>query len=93
MSAQTNLVAAIQRFNEWHYPWLFEPRVTASLRGADAELFREVWAEARDEKHWLHASDLSKGGDAACEVLSRRYPWLPPEAVEALANAAAFQWR
>lgn len=93
MSNHTQIASAICRFDDWGRPWQFAPFVAESLGAMDAELFGEVWAEAVDERHWLQASDLPGGANAASEVLSARFPWLPPEAVKALANAAAYQWR
>ena len=93
MSAPTRVVSAILGFDDWSYPWRFAASVTESLGAADARLFEEVWAEAGDEKHWLQATDLPSGAKAASESLTTCFPWLPPEAVKALANAAAYQWR
>ena len=93
MSTHAKLLAAIQRFGDWNHPWLFDSSTSESLDDSDSRLFAEVWAEAVDPEHWLGASDLAKGADVAAAALSRRFPWLPPEAVKALANAAAYQGR
>lgn len=92
MSAQKQIVSAICKFDDWSHPWRFASSVTESLGAADAKLFEEVWAEAGDQKHWLEASDLP-AATAASEALTARFPWLSPEAVKAIANAAAYQWR
>ena len=93
MSAHTRVVSAVLSFDDWSHPLRFAPSVIESLDAADAKLFDQVWAEAGDEKHWLQATGLSSGADMASKSLTARFPWLPPKAVKAVANAAAYQWR
>ncbi len=88
----SNLSTAICRFDDWGNPWRFEQFVTAFLDRSDADLFQQIWREANDASHWTE-SDLSACATRAASALQSRFPFLDSEVSNAVANAAAYQWR
>jgi hypothetical protein len=87
------LERALQSFNDWDMPWLFREQVLKSISTHECrQLFEAVWSEAVAEVYWK-SSDLAACARHAEAGLQRAFPRLSSEAVAALANAAAYQWK
>ncbi|HEV2296009.1 MAG TPA: hypothetical protein VGR35_19345 [Tepidisphaeraceae bacterium] len=88
----STLNTAICRFDEWDKPWRFRESVMATLDRSDAELFEQVWREAIEASRWTD-SDLSACAKRASSDLRSRFAFLNMPAADAVARAAAYQWR
>ena len=88
----STLNTAIRRFDEWDKPWRFRESVTATLDRSDAEPFEQVWREATDASHWTDG-DLAACAKRASSALRLRFTILDRQAADAVARAAAYQWR
>ena len=84
--------AAVARFTDWHLPWKFKSAVSECLSIEDRAQFVAVWQEAVRLEYW-GTSSLKEGAAKVEFVLSRKYPQLTSSALEAVANAAAYEWR
>jgi hypothetical protein len=76
-----------------NHSW-FEQFVEQSLQSSPGAiaLFRSAWQEALLFQHWNHP-DISIGAAAARSAVENRFPQLHSEAISALIEAAAYQWR
>ena len=88
----STLRTAICRFDEWDKPWRFRESVRASLDRPDAVLFEQVWGEVTDASHWS-SGELLACAQSASSNLQVRFPFLDGEAADAVARAAAYEWR
>ena len=79
-------------FTNWTQPWAFEAAVIASFNDEDRKRFGTMWEQALGFAHWDHP-DLSEGAKRCEMALDRDFPELSREAKEAIARAAAYQWR
>ena len=90
-----NLNEAIASFTTWDRPWLFHDHVATHIDLPDAEVarFERIWIESGDKKYWVDVFDLAVGARQAAIALSKQFPALGNEAAEAVACAAAYEWR
>jgi hypothetical protein len=85
---------AILSFSYWDRPWELKGHVerTQNISASEQSLFAEIWAEATNGKHWK-SSDLALCVNQVRAELVLKYPALKQDAIAAISNAVAYQWR
>jgi hypothetical protein len=91
MDTNTTINIAIRRFS-LRNPWSFHDAVAGSLDAVNAGVFEEIWKEATSDRHWKQ-SDLAACARETSSVLQQRFGFLEPDAADAVASAAAYEWR
>jgi len=92
MSPDDTIHAAIARFTDWGSPWKFYDVVRESLSVDDKPRFEAIWQEAMKGEHW-DSTSLQKCTSTAANAVSQKFPFLEGSVVDAVANAAAYQWK
>lgn len=94
MDAGVSLSEVIAGYDAWDWPWQFHDYVARAVasREGDRALFERTWLDAMDARHWT-SPDLAECGRQAEASLRQRFPDLSTEAISAIVNAAAYQWR
>jgi hypothetical protein len=92
MDSEQTVGLAISHFEDWSHPWKFFEFVRASLNVRDQSLFDVIWHEANRFDHW-DSPTLQDGAANAERGLKQTFPGLKQDAIKAVANAAAYQWK
>ena len=92
MSRDDAIQAAIAHFTDWKSPWTFYDVVMGSLCIDDKPRFEAIWQEAMRVEHWNSAS-LAKCARNAADAVAQKFPFLERSLVDAVANAASYQWK
>ena len=85
---------AITGYSDWSHPWLFDNYVKTRLahRESAQALFQDVWREAMDYSHWQSA-DHNANAESAISGIREKFPTISEAAADAIANAAAYEWK
>jgi len=85
---------AITSYSDWSHPWSFDNHVKTRLahRESSQALFQDVWREALGYSHW-QSGDLAACAKAAASAVRAQFPTISEAAADAIANAAAYEWR
>ena len=94
MDPMADVNDAITSYSDWSHPWLFYDHVKTRLahRESSQALFEDVWREAGDYNYW-QSTDLAACARAAASAIREQFPNLSDAAVDAIANAVAYEWR
>jgi len=80
------------QFADWRQPGAFYGAVRRSLAVDEQPYFEAIWQESIKAEHW-NSPNLVECSTNAENALARTFPDLHPSAVNAVARAAAYEWR
>jgi hypothetical protein len=85
---------AITSYSDWSHPWMFCNYVKTRLgrREASQALYDDAWREAIDHRHW-QSPDHNANAESAISGIREKFPTISEAALQAIANAASYEWR